>query len=63
MAGIPPSRVCTRSTLLCRIQVTQHLDSIFPYLSGPKSIEVLSGDATWTVIRGTDQALPERQTS
>ena len=60
MAGIPPSRVCTRSTLLCRIQVTQHLDSIFPYL---KSIEVLSGDATWTVIRGTDQALPERQTS
>jgi len=38
----------TQPNLACQIQVTQHLDSIFPYL---KSIEVQQNDATWSGIR------------
>ena len=37
-----------RASLKCQIQVTQHLDSIFPYL---KSIEVQPKDVTWSGIR------------
>ena len=38
-----------RTSLKCQIQVTRHLDSIFPYL---KSIEVQpKGDVTWSGIR------------
>ena len=38
----------SQTMLECQIQVTQHLDSIFPYL---KSIEVSPSNVTWSGIR------------
>ena len=47
VAGVHPSdTITTQTTLECKIQVTRHLDLIFPYL---KSIDVW--DESWSEIR------------